>query len=65
MCGCRECEAPTEKHERYLMKLSEMSEYDITSDEEDSDCDYSLKDAQRWVQLETKFIEEKKMKGII
>ncbi|GFS77235.1 DDE_Tnp_1_7 domain-containing protein [Nephila pilipes] len=33
---------------------SEMSEYDITSDEEDSDCDYSLKDAQRWVQLETK-----------
>ncbi|GFS56655.1 hypothetical protein NPIL_633521 [Nephila pilipes] len=33
---------------------SEMSEYDITSEEEDSDCDYSLKDAQRWVQLETK-----------
>ncbi|GFS54482.1 hypothetical protein NPIL_592901 [Nephila pilipes] len=24
---------------------SETSEYDITSDEEDSDCDYSLKDA--------------------
>ncbi|GIY54827.1 uncharacterized protein CDAR_465781 [Caerostris darwini] len=27
---------------------SETSEYDITSDEEDSDCDYSLKDARRW-----------------
>ncbi|GFU11132.1 DDE_Tnp_1_7 domain-containing protein [Nephila pilipes] len=33
---------------------SETSEYDITSDEEDSDCDYSLKDARRWVQLDTK-----------
>ncbi|GIY97465.1 DDE_Tnp_1_7 domain-containing protein [Caerostris extrusa] len=25
---------------------SETSEYDITSDEEDSDCDHSLKDAR-------------------
>ncbi|GFU00834.1 uncharacterized protein NPIL_437351 [Nephila pilipes] len=33
---------------------SETSEYDITSHEEDSDCDYSLKDARRWVQLGTK-----------
>ncbi|GIY86511.1 uncharacterized protein CEXT_467611 [Caerostris extrusa] len=30
---------------------SETSEYDITSDEEDSDCDYSLKDARRWTNI--------------
>ncbi|GFR20265.1 hypothetical protein TNCT_628551 [Trichonephila clavata] len=30
---------------------SETSEYDITSDEEDFDCDYSLKDARCWVPL--------------
>ncbi|GFT03775.1 hypothetical protein NPIL_644921 [Nephila pilipes] len=30
-------------------KGSETSEYDITSDEEDSDCNYSLKDALLWV----------------
>uniref|UniRef100_A0A0K0E1W0 PiggyBac transposable element-derived protein 4 n=1 Tax=Strongyloides stercoralis TaxID=6248 RepID=A0A0K0E1W0_STRER len=33
---------------------SETSEYDTTSDEEDSDCDYSLKDARRWVRLDIK-----------
>ncbi|GFT25971.1 DDE_Tnp_1_7 domain-containing protein [Nephila pilipes] len=45
---------------------SETSEYDITSDEEDSDCDYSLKDARRWVQLDTKkFTEEKKTEGVL
>ncbi|GFT11863.1 hypothetical protein NPIL_584831 [Nephila pilipes] len=38
---------------------SEMSEYDITSDEEDSDCDYSLKDARRWVQLDTENLQKK------
>ncbi|GFU28253.1 DDE_Tnp_1_7 domain-containing protein [Nephila pilipes] len=37
-----------------LSSGSETSEYDITSDEKDSDCDYSLKDARRWVQLDTK-----------
>ncbi|GFT78455.1 hypothetical protein NPIL_80281 [Nephila pilipes] len=36
---------------------SEMSEYDITSDEEDSDCDYYLKDAQRWARLAVFFIK--------
>ncbi|GFT32881.1 uncharacterized protein NPIL_488631 [Nephila pilipes] len=38
---------------------SETSEYDITSDEEDSDCDYSLKDARRWVQLDTKNLQKR------
>ncbi|GFU12238.1 DDE_Tnp_1_7 domain-containing protein [Nephila pilipes] len=37
---------------------SETSEYDITSHEEDSDCDYSLKDARRWVQLDTKNLQK-------
>ncbi|GFR19653.1 uncharacterized protein TNCT_736931 [Trichonephila clavata] len=37
-----------------LSSGSEMSQYDITSDEEDSDCDYSLKDARRWVRLDIK-----------
>ncbi|GFT86452.1 uncharacterized protein NPIL_625221 [Nephila pilipes] len=39
---------------------SETSEYDITSDEEDSDCDYSLKDARRWVQLDTKNLQKRR-----
>ncbi|GIX82073.1 DDE_Tnp_1_7 domain-containing protein [Caerostris extrusa] len=33
---------------------SETSEYDITSDEEDSDCDYFLKGARRWARLDIK-----------
>ena len=33
---------------------SETSEYNITSDEEGSDCDYSLKDARRWTRLDIK-----------
>ncbi|GFS89195.1 uncharacterized protein NPIL_554541 [Nephila pilipes] len=39
---------------------SETLEYDITSDEEDSDCDYSLKDARRWVQLDTKNLQKRR-----
>ncbi|GFU31406.1 hypothetical protein NPIL_145191, partial [Nephila pilipes] len=39
---------------------SETSEYDITSDEEDSDCDYSLKDTRRWVQQDTKNLQKRR-----
>ncbi|GFT14706.1 hypothetical protein NPIL_354471, partial [Nephila pilipes] len=39
---------------------SETSEYDITSDEADSDCDYSLKDTRRWVQQDTKNLQKRR-----